>query len=102
MSSKASSSIRNVKHVNAGSLKKNLIQSMLTNKLSTATNVRVRVREEEPSVKLDTSSKKGRLLSYNTHSGQTSDTKSSYIPKYRNNFSKEKLKKDLERMQKAN
>lgn len=91
------SSINDLKTANSSTHKHAIIQSMLTNKLSNAKYMRVKVKQE-PTVKKDIPKAK---IGYNTHSGNTNYVKSSYVPKYRESYSREKLRKDLEKVQKV-
>lgn len=78
-------------------MKKNLIQSMLTHKLSTATNLKVKVKE--PAIKLDTK-QSSRLLTYSSNPRRTSYG-TNYVPKYRKPLVQAKLRKGLEKVQKV-
>jgi hypothetical protein len=86
----AKEGIRNIKQTTSTQMKKNLIQSMLTNKLSTTSNMKIKLRQKPPIITADLSEKPSKH--------QTSNSKESrkgysinYAPKYRKSNTKEKL-----------
>lgn len=48
--------IRNIKQTNKNIIKKNLIQSMLTNKIASSTNFKIKIKENEPPIPKPSSS----------------------------------------------
>ena len=88
-SSKNTKIVTNIKH-SASLVKKNIIQSMLTSKLSTSNNMRVKVRQKPPSVRSNLSVQKLRPQTNSSKAYRTKYT-ANYIPKYRKSATKEKL-----------
>lgn len=100
MTTNANSSIRNIKH-SAYKLKKDLIQNMVTNKLSTVSNLKVKC-SPEPTVSLKSFKMRPKTYSkenFNTQKVSKEKSIVSYVPKYRQNHSKnrnvDKLLKDF-------
>lgn len=93
---KSGSIVRKLKQNSPSFLKKNLIQNMVSDKLNSVDNMRVRVSPKEPKVHTYSKYKRVRLLTSNKDSKNTwnsqnssernrSNYSSSYIPKYREN-----------------
>ena len=105
------SSIRNIKQ-NSSLLKKNLIENMVSNKLNSVENMRVRVYPKEPTVHTYSKYKRVRPLTSSKDSKDSKNSLSSkerninnysanYVPKYRQSLNNSKIVKDLSKVYKG-
>lgn len=87
------SSIRNIKQGNLNTTKKSMIQSMLTNKLTSVSNFKVRVKDNQPKVMLKPSRNLKPLSS--SSRGQVSGTPICNQPKSYKTMDKENVSRNL-------